>query len=164
MSRLVTRGVRVIDDNDNYVTDFIVRDKETGQEIYLERQNNGKYSTAINGIAYLNETKKQLKQYFTERLERGCDELAVEVGSRDEGLGSGAEQGLWESCNPNALIIELVAALGSNLDGPDGQKLLGLIRVTLDNYGYLNEDGSFDAVQSRREIDHWLAKGTFARE
>lgn len=159
MSRLVTKGVRVIDDDDNYVTDFIVRDKETGQEIYLERQSNGKYSTAINGIDYRNETKKQLKQYFTQRLDRGRDELAVEVGPSDEGLDSGEKQGLWESCNPNALIIELVAALGSSLDGPDGQRLLGLIRVTLDNHGYLNEDGSFDAVQSRREIDHWLAKG-----
>ncbi len=159
MSKLITKGVSVIDDNDNHVTDFTVRDRDTGQEIYLERQSNGKYSTAINGIDYRNETKKRLKQYFAEWLEGDSDELAVEVGPSDEGLDSGAKQGLWESCNPNALVIELVAALGSSLDGPDGQKLLRLIRVTLDNHGYLNEDGSFDAEQSRREIDYWISRG-----
>lgn len=156
MNRLRTQGLEVIDDYGNIVKDYTITDKITKKDIYAEKQNNG-YTAKIGKQVYTNATLKHLKSEFVHWLEgRG----GLEVEQDEERLGE-EDRGLWDCCHPAAIVIELLAAIpDGQLDGPDGQRLLGVIGRTLDSYGYALRDGTPDYGAGRREIDHWVAKAS----
>ncbi len=155
MSRFKTEGRAVTLSDGSSAKDYFIRDKETGLEILAERQDNG-YFRADIGQTLFTGTVKQIKEHFAEWLEASTDELAVDMGSRDDSVGE-SPRGLWDCCHPAAIIIELLAAIpDGQLDGPDGRVLKNIIKETLDNYGYADENGNPDYALARREIDHWV--------
>ena len=155
MNRFKTTGVAVIDKNGSHVKDYNITDKSTGETIEAIRQSNGKYATQIGVRVFTEETIRGCKEHFADWLDsRGPVGVRPERGCLDK---DASDSDLWGCCHPAALVIELVGALGSALSGPDGTRLLSVIKKTLDNYGYCDEEGEPDYESARREIDHWVS-------
>ena len=157
--KLKTKGVS---NESGTLKDYKVWDVDSLQEIYCEREENGKtYSTVVGHQLWTGQTLKQCKARLVQFIEHGdCESgqgsgLGVEHEVEDVGA-----RGLWDGCEPCAIIIELLAIIPQgSLEGPDGQRLQQTINHTLDNFGYLNEDGGHDVGRSRSEMDRWMSRG-----
>ena len=152
MSRFITKGVDVQEDDGSITKDYFIKDRETGLEVHAERQSNGKFKVIFGTETFVG-TIKQAKEEFTRHLEGG---RSVEVEPGDEDVGAG--RGTWDCCHPCAIITELLGVCDHLLDGPDGQRLRRVIDNTLDCWGWADERGGPDYAASRREMDLWIAK------
>ncbi len=153
MSRFITKGFEVLEDDGSVTKDYFIRDRETGLEILAERVGNGKFKAEIGPAEYTGSIK-QIKQLFAESIDGG---LGVDVEPQQDDVGE-SSRGLWDCCHPAALITELYGASEHLLGGPDGKRLAVLIKTTLDNWGWADSDGEPDYDASRREIDLWMSR------
>jgi len=153
MSRFITKGVDVQEDDGTVTKDYFIRDRETGLEVHAERQGNGKFKVIFGEESFVG-TIKQAKDEFASHIDGGG---RLEVEPDDEAVGEGP-RGLWDCCHPCAIITELLGVCDHLLGGPDGQRIKRVILNTLDCHGYADERGEPDYDASRREMDLWVSR------
>lgn len=153
MSRFITKGVDVQEDDGTVTKDYFIKDRETGLEVHAERQSNGKFKITLGAETFVG-TIKQAKDDFASYIDSGG---LLEVEPRDEDVGED-RGGAWDCCHPCAILTELLGVCDHLLGGPDGQRLKRLAYKTLDNYGWADRSGEPDYAASRREMDLWLSR------
>ncbi len=153
MSRFVTKGFEVLEDDGAITKSYFIRDRESGLEILAEKKSNGKFTAKI-GAEEFSGTIKSIKESFASAIDSGS---GLDLEQPEEDVGESAGRGLWDCCHPAALLIELLAVSEPMLTGKDGQRLTRIIKHSLDNWGWADEKGEPDYDAARREMDLWMS-------
>ena len=124
----------------NFLIKFTV-DGEQHQQL-AERDSGSKFRIeSYRGT--LKDIKAELVRIWSE------PDQQVDQDDSQEGV-----RGTWDCCDPCAIIGWLLLNPGTGQKGIEG-----IVKATLDNYGWLDHHGEVDSSLVRREIGVWLSTG-----